>query len=429
MKKEVELRLIPGPGAKPEFLAVVALKDDGRPAPACFESLLQNNNNNTNNNTNNRAAIVVLEGYTRDAWALDTATKWEVFQVMSVDGRNKLPGFVNHLRERKKTAFGRIPDGRVWVVPHKQMSSTTLTCRVAAIPKIPNCPLQPLLAVAGAGAAKPPPQVAAAAPSTTKTGPPPSSNNNNATTRTNNPNAKKKKGFGFLGNLVGAQKRTNQQVEAVAAKKVIAGASETTATTATSSSTTGDSAASSTRPAAEELKTAGQVLAEFRQEMEQQMLDFDLAPDVCLKVKIDVATKLKLLSDQEKHSGRVTMEILKYIVYEQAEEVNDEWIAQKEASEFMDEVVIAIYKEGEAPPEVLEDMNKADLPDEVKGQQRAIQQEQQKAQLQREQKLAKFKQAQALKATDDDFAVLNTKKRDRRTIEDYQRAAKRERVD
>ena len=71
------------------------------------------------------------------------------------------------------------------------------------------------------------------------------------------------------------------------------------------------------------------------------------------------------------------MEILKYIVYEQAEEVNDEWIAHKEPSEFMDEATIAIYKEGEAPPEVLEDMNKADLPDEIKGQQRAIQQEQQ----------------------------------------------------
>jgi hypothetical protein len=403
-KQQIELRLVPGPGAKPEFLAVVELKDAGRPPPPSFDVF-----------QSDRVAIIVLEGYTRDAWALDTATKWEVFQVTSVDGRNKMPGFVNHLRERKKTAFGRMPDGRVWVVPHKQMSSTTLTCRIAAIPKIPNCPLKPL--PAGAAAAKPqaaaPPQQAAAAAA-----PPPASNNNT--------NTKKKKGFGFLGNLVGAQKRTNQQVETVTVKKSLPAETTTAGGDASSSSSTAAGAAAQPGGGTtEELKTAGQVLAEFRQEMEQQMLDFDIAPDVCLKVKIDVGSKLKLLTDAEKQSGRITMEILKYIVYEQAEEVNEEWIAHKEQSEFMDEVTIAIYKEGEAPPEVMEDINKAELPDEVRGQQLAIQQEQQKARLQREQKLAKFKQAQALKATDEDFAVLNTKKRDRRTIEDYQRAAKR----
>ena len=47
--------------------------------------------------------LIVLEGYTRDPWALDTtATKWTPVQVESVDGRNKLPGFVDYLHERKK---------------------------------------------------------------------------------------------------------------------------------------------------------------------------------------------------------------------------------------------------------------------------------------------------------------------------------------
>ena len=53
-------------------------------------------------------------------------------------------------------------------------------------------------------------------------------------------------------------------------------------------------------------------------------------------------------------------------------------MAIKEPSEFMDEFVIAVYKEGAAPPEVLEELNKGELPDEVRGQQQAIQQERQR---------------------------------------------------
>jgi type IV secretory pathway VirB10-like protein len=143
----------------------------------------------------------------------------------------------------------------------------------------------------------------------------------------------------------------------------------------------------------------------------------------------------------------VTMEVMKYIVYEQAEEVNEEWIAHKEPSEFMDEVVIVIYKEGEAPPEVLEDVNKAELPDEIRGQQQALQQQRQKAEQIRAQRLrmeqTKLANMQHNKMTtnnsggdgddnqdaqddeEEDFAALNTQKRDRRTIEDFEREAKR----
>jgi hypothetical protein len=160
--------------------------------------------------------------------------------------------------------------------------------------------------------------------------------------------------------------------------------------------------------------------------MEQEMLDFDASDEPLLKVPLDVASKLRTMSESEQQSGRVTMEILKYIVYEQAEEVNENWIACKEASEFLDETVIQIYKEGEAPPEVLEDMNKAEVPDEVRGQQQAIQQQRQKMELQRAQKDADLKQKAALRGEqngaddEEDFAVLNTKKRDRRTIEEIQ---------
>ena len=427
---QIELRLIPTPGSKPEFLAIVESKDD-QDNGVLMKYMTSNSTPN-----DQKPMVLCLEGYTRDSWADTTSSaNWKSFQVQSIDGRQKLPGFVKYLRERKKTAFGRLapPGGdKVWVVPHKQMNSQTLTCRIASINQIPNCPLKPIH-MKKATATRQPPQTK---PSTAAAAPPSSS--------ATNTNPKKKKGFGLLGNLVSAQKRTNHQVQAAAVVKgggsstsatksqpttnnVAAGGSGTSAASAVNTSTM----MTSTNPSlpaspTTELRTAGQVLADFRQAMEQEMLDFDTSGETCLKVKIDVASKLKLMSPEEQQSGRITMEILKYIVYEQAEEVNEEWIAHKEPSEFQDEAVVAIYKEGTAPPEVLEDINKADLPDEVRGQQRAIQEQQQKEQIRKQQKLIAFKQAQALKKqksaeNEDDFATLNTQKRDRRTIEDFQR--------
>ena len=166
-------------------------------------------------------------------------------------------------------------------------------------------------------------------------------------------------------------------------------------------------------------KTAQEVLQDFRQAMEQKMLDFDLEGDNCLKIKVSVAEWTQGLDREEKM--RVTMEVLKYIVYEQAEEVNDEWVAVKEPSEFMDDVVIAVYKE--APPEVLEEVNKAELPDEVRGQQRAIQEARQRVVDKQEAKLQAERMTLAMQTADEeeDMATLNTNKRDRRTIEEIQR--------
>eukprot|EP00980_Cylindrotheca_fusiformis_P010639 scaffold2366_cov115-Cylindrotheca_fusiformis.AAC.13 len=377
--KPVELRLVSVPGQKPEFLAALEVIS---PPPDVWQP-------------DSSVTHIVLENYTREPWALDTATKWQTVQVQSVDGRNKLPGFVSYLRERKKTAYGRYGNSHIVVVPPNQMSSKVLTCRIARLDKMPpQCPLKPK-----EGVATKPPKPAA---------------NTNATSTKPGAPGKARKGMGLLGNLVGAQKRTNQHLISAAVKKK-------------SNESTADSNADSTNDTnTTPLKTAGQLLMEFRQEMEQEMLDFDIAPEPSLKVKLDLAGKLRLLSDDEKQTGKVTMEVLKYIVYEAAEEVNEEWIAHKEPSEFMDEVVITIYKEGEAPPEVLEDINKAELPEEVLGQQRALQQQQQRMQeakankeIQRKQKLA-LAQQQQQGDDDHDFAVLNTNKRDRRTIEEIQ---------
>ena len=108
------------------------------------------------------------------------------------------------------------------------------------------------------------------------------------------------------------------------------------------------------------------------------------------------------------------------------------YVPKKEPSEFMDEVTIAVYKEGEAPPEVLEEINKGELPDEIRGQQRAMQAEQQKQAEMREKSKEKELQRKALQgraAEEGDAELLNQNKRDRRTIEEIQQdAAKRARL-
>jgi hypothetical protein len=420
--KQIELRLIPTPGAKPEFLAKLQPTDTNTPPPI-WDAI---------------PPLVVLEGYTRDAWALDTSTQWQSLQVQSVDGRQKLVGFCKYLRDRKKTAFGSFRNSSsglkyMWVVSYKQASSQMLTCRIAPVDKIPGCPVKvkvkEVKAVMTPVAAAAPKLSAAAAP------PPPLAATTTTTTTI------RKKGFGLLGNLVGAQKRTNQHLQSIQKQQPplsTTTSATTNATDATSNNNNNNN--NNGNPPAVELKTSGQVLAEFRQEMEQQMLDFDISSEPQLLVKIDLATKLKLLSKEEQQQGRVTMEILKYIVYEQAEEVNDEWIASKLASEFLDDVVVAIYKQGQAPIDVLEDLNKGDLPDEQKGQQRAMQQQQQKSEQMRAMKLNAVTQKQALKDheqqgggnDEDNFAALNQNKRDRRTIEEIQKLdkhGKRQRVD
>ncbi|KAG7366706.1 hypothetical protein IV203_029376 [Nitzschia inconspicua] len=425
--KQLELALVPTPGAKPEFLAeVIPLpKDAAEKAviPALWQSMTEHNK------------AVVLEGYTRESWAENDVTsvvKWQNMHVRSVDGKNKVPGFVQYLQERQKTAFGRFLCATgtttvttfVLVVSYKQTNAATLSCRIAPLFTISNCPLKPKSGdqkVLQQQHQKPP-----AAISVPKAG--------------DAAAAPKRKGFGLLGNLVGAQKRTNQHVvSSVVAKPGRAPSSAASATASNPSEGVGIVAHTSHDiEAQQELKTSGEVLADFRNKMEQAMLDFDIAPEVSMKVPIKLSDYTKQVHEADQ--GKVTMEVLKYIVYEQAEEVNDEWIAHKEPSEFMDEITIAIYKDAEdAPPEVLEELNRAELPEEMKAQQKMVaeQRRQQEMKALREQEQ---KQLEALKSMatgsgedgdeDVDLAALNTQKRDRRTIEEIQRDnAKRQRLD
>ncbi len=416
----IELRLIPAPGAKPEFLAAVELIQKEGSSSQLWQSIASLNK------------VILLEGYTRDPWAVDTSvTNWSPLQVKSVDGRNKLPGFVKYLRERQKTCFGRfIMKGEsesglttfVWVISHKQTSSSQLSSRVAPIDSIPKCPLRPKSATTG----RPPPAKTPAAKPQTSTN-----------------NKPKKKGFGLLGNLVGAQKRTNHQV--VTANSAPTGKTQklktapdknNSNTAASQQEDTAESAASA-MDNSEPLVTSGKILSDFRHEMEQKMLDFDIAPDMSMKLQVKLSDHTKNVQESDK--GKITMEVLKYIVYEQAEEVNEEWIPYKEPSEFTDEVTIAIYKDAEsAPPEVMEEVNRAELPEEVRVQQNIAEQKrrEQEAKALRIQEILQRQALRKMAASSEEqdggvgLSKLNTEKRDLRTIEEIQQdSAKRRKLE
>eukprot|EP00797_Seminavis_robusta_P030904 Sro659_g182820.2 (319) ;mRNA; f:801-1757 len=302
--------------------------------------------------------------------------------VKSVDGRNKLPGFLKYLKDRKKSAYGRFGDnkGAMWVISYIQKTGESMECRFAwDLTTIPGIPMkQPV-------AAPPPKPAAPAAPA----------------------KASIRKGkAGLLGKLVSSQKRTNAHV-------IVANKKPQQPATQQNNADEGENSGPK--------KTAQQVMAEFRQEMEQKFLDFDIASDSVLRVEIKLSEYQKDLATTD-DMQKVTMSILRYMVEEAAEEVNEEWIAHKEPSEFTDEITIAVYKEGEAPPEVVEELNRGELPDEIKGKAQAMQANQQKAEEQKAHKAQMEMQKKALQAkANNNVKELNQNKRDRRTVEELQR--------
>jgi hypothetical protein len=243
-----------------------------------------------------------------------------------------------------------------------------------------------------------------------------------ATTNSNNKTATatpstRKGGGGLLGRLVAAQKRTNENVAKSLARPSGGGPSSQRQPPAG-----GAGAAATATVAGHLLRTAQEVLQDFREQCQKTMLNFDLAEEeTTLRVPIVMNDHTAGLTESE--AAQVTMEILKYMIYEAAEEVNEEWIAHKEPSEFIDDVVIVVYKEGAAPPEVLEEINKGELPMEVIGQQKALQDERAKqaAQAGARQKMQMEHRAHHGIEADDDLEVLNTNKRDRRTVVDFER--------
>lgn len=382
--KEIELSLIPSPGAKAEFLAKVKPLSPSSPVVARLWETLPDR--------------LILEGYTRDGWAWKPSSVLLDCTVVSTDGRQKLPGFLDYLKQRTKASFARFGSSGVMTVSYVQSSpKTQMVVRLCSdCTQIKECPIKPARPAAAAAAA-----TAAVGNSTIET---------TGKAKTAAPPLRKGgSGGGLLGRLVAAQKRTNENVAKSLARPGVVAKHPA-------------AAASSAAAVVQQLRTAQQVIQDFREQCHKTMLDFDLAEDeTTLKVPITMKDHTAGLPESE--ATMVTMEILKYMVYEAAEEVNEEWIAHKEPSDFIDDVVIVVYKEGAAPPEVLEEINKGELPMEVIGQQKAMQDERAKqaAQASARQKMQMEQKAHQEMDADDDLEVLNTNKRDRRTVEDYER--------
>ena len=412
---ETTILLVPAPGAKPEFLATVEPAGAGASGGDLpFE--------------------VVLSSYTRDGWAMTApppTEPWKNTWLKSVDGRGKLPGFLKYLRERKKVPMGRFEPAAagstgkgVIVVPFEQPSPPAGLLgdgSDASVHDLIYCRYILDESQIGRGYCRPGPSPEAIAQQqkqkqmaqmqqqqqqlqqlqaktkATSSAPKPAPKSSRASS-------------GMLGNLMAATKRTNTQLDAVPVRK-------------TASASTNAGAGLGVGAGGSGLTGTGAVMAQFRQDVEQKMLDFrNDATQTCLKVPISIATIVRDLPPELKQS--VTMDVLKYVVYEQAEEVGeDKWVAAKEPSEFMDECIVAVYKEGHAPQDVLEDMNKGELPDEILQQQRAMRQARVKEVARKETKAdaQRHKETVGSGAPDDEAWTLNTQKRDRRTIEEIQK--------
>ena len=387
MSKQVQLFLIPSRGAKPEFLAILEPSD----------------NDGGIDEWDELPSKINLEGYTRDSWAWKPHSAWKSQSCVSVDGKHKLVGFVQYLKERQKSAFGRYTPTSCMVIsylqtttPHKasldgtpassSATASALKINVTFTNEISLIPNNPFSSELPPSIVKQQQQQQQQRPLAAKTALVPKT----SSTLTKS---------GLLGNLLGAQQRTNHHLQIVPAKKLPA----------------------STTNTLNNSRTAAQVLAEFRSTMEQTMLDFDLSSEQELSIQIQLADIHAGLSQDVKE--KVTMETLTFMVFEQADEVNEEWIAHKEQGEFMDDVTIIVYKEGHAPDDILEEINKVELTEEMRGQQMAMQQARQKQATKEEKQLEAMKKERVKQEynEDEDFSALNTRKRDRRTIEEIQR--------
>lgn len=334
---------------------------------------------------------ITLDRYTRESWSLlktSNESIWKSTWFKSVDEKKRLPGFLKFLGQRKKAAMGKFespyPDEvtgdintALFLVPFEQPSEPDGVGGDLIHVKI--CMDERLAKV------KPKP----------KPRPIPQQQQRRVQQRPNSVQSNPIKSSGILGNLLGATHRTNQHLNSVPARRKEKQVEDFNSV------------------------TSGQVITKFREKIEKMMNDFNSSPKTDLKVSISLSDLTKEMDSMEEKS-KVTMDVMKYIVYEQAEETNEEWIAAKEPGEFMDEAIVAVYKAGYAPADVLEDINKGEMPDEVKQEQRAMRESRERE----ERKKLKLLQEQNLKnatGRDDGVAALNTAKRDRRSIEEIQK--------
>ena len=329
---------------------------------------------------------MIFDGYTRESWSSgsskDTSTcrdaqqisnddEWQSCYLISTDGRNRLPGFLQYLQGRKKAAICKFDNDdasskSLLVVPYDQPP--------LPLDKLPNgIDINQVLFVRylrdknmlkkmgndDSNAAKMIEQqkvleqqkkvqqqqklIQQQKEKQMKIQqqknqqqqqrkipiPQPSSSNNK----------KGGGGSGLLGNLLGKQRKTETHLDLVRGEK------------------------NSSDMAFDPTSGAAGCINAFRTKISTELEQFKSNPTVHIhKITISLAELIRSVPTSER--DKVTLDVFKFTVYEQVEEVGmDKWIAGKEPTEyFMDECIINVYKEGHCPPDVLEDINKAELP-------------------------------------------------------------------
>lgn len=363
---------------------------------------------------------LVFDGYTREPWSSyqqhkqhTNSNAWKYCYLVSTDGRNRIPGFLKYLRERKKSAVAKFeateplpsPGGKsILVVPHdpppiptdlpagvdannlvfvKYLRDDNVLKKRKEVQKTQQQKQhqhQQQQILQQKRQQLQPPQ---------KKKIPPQPTAHSST---------KRGGGGLLGSLLGKASRTENHLHVVRSNKK--------SNEAAFDPTTG---------------VAG-CINDFRTKLSAELERFKSDPTTFnTKVSIDLASLVRSVSADERE--KLTIDAFKFTVYEQVEEIGGEgWIAAKEPSEFLDECVIVVYKEGHCPPEVLEDMNKGELPDEIKGQTRHLVEAQSKAIQRKGKKQDEQNLRSALGGTRmEGTTELNTNKRDRRTLEQIQK--------
>ena len=402
---ETTIMLTPSPGVKPEFLATVE--------PLSMKS------SSSQQQHLSLPFELVLDGYTREPWssgmsdnAKDNSISWKTAYLLSTDGRNRLPGFLKYLRDRKKACIAKFTD------------STASTKAILVVPfDPPPIPLEQLSDGVDKNQLL---YVKYLADERVLKGKPPTKDVEQQNHKEKQMQQQKKiqhqqqkqqkqqqhqrkqavmpqsisstKGIGggILGKLMGAQQRTDNHLDVVRTKR-----------------RNNDLAPDLTSGAAG-------AITSFREKVATDLEKFKSDNNTFVtKISISLAALTNEVPIEER--DKVTMDVFKYVVYEQVEELGmDRWVAAKEPTDFVDEAIIAVYKEGHVPADVLEDLNKADVPDEVKGLSRHIADTQSKTAQRKDKRNSEVIMRQNA-VGEDNVVVLNTNKRDRRTMEQIQK--------
>jgi hypothetical protein len=427
---------------------------------------------------------LIINEYTRESWSLGSSSRrdgeasitiandkkdnddWISCYLVSTDGRNRLAGFTAYLRERKKAAVARIPsethhNGAILVVPYDpppipteilmnvkdgnqllfvkylkdasilQKNKDSRKCNSNNIGQSSNDALtktqhQEMKLNHQQKQQQQQQQQKKKTNNQHLTAPQGQSTQHNqssstTTTITTMVSGGKKTtkggGGGLLGNLLGAKRKTETALDMVR-------------TSTKKSSTTTDDVTTSATTLFDPTSAAG-CINTFRTKIMSDLTIFKSQSTVHVtKIPIILSTIIKPITSHDERE-KITMDVLRFAIYEQVEEVGDDtWIAVKEPSDFIDECIIVVYKAGHCPPEILMEMNKGELPNEIRGAVQYMAQAETKAMERKGKKLQEavlknsgknMKDQQQQQQFDDNVVILNTNKRDRRTLEQIQK--------